>query len=97
MVSINHDLKAIFIHLPKNGGSSISSILHNHYGFTGIRAYRTDHCKFNEDVPNMKLENFEHIDSTLHKKFVKVHATYNIRRRGIIRYFKQENLNLRKT
>jgi hypothetical protein len=39
MVSINHDLKAIFIHLPKNGGSSISSILHNHYGFDGIRAF----------------------------------------------------------
>jgi hypothetical protein len=89
MVSINHDLKAIFIHLPKNGGSSISSILHNHYGFDGIRAYRTDHCYFNEDVPNMKLESFEHIDSTLHKRFVKMHATYNIRRRGIMRYFKQ--------
>ena len=92
MVSINHDLKAIFIHLPKNGGSSISSILHNHYGFDGIRAYRTDHCEFNEDVHNMKLENYEQIDSTLHKRFVKVHATYNIRRRGIIRYFRQENL-----
>ena len=92
MVSINHDLKAIFIHLPKNGGSSISSILHNHYGFDGVRAYRTDHCEFNEDVHNMKLENYEQIDSTLHKRFVKVHATYNIRRRGIIRYFRQENL-----
>jgi hypothetical protein len=92
MVSINHDLKAIFIHLPKNGGSSISSILHNHYGFDGIRAYRTDHCEFNEDVHNIKLENYEQIDSTLHKRFVKVHATYNIRRRGIIRYFRQENL-----
>ena len=93
MVSISHDLKAIFIHLPKNGGSSISSILHMHYGFDGIRAYRTDHCAFNEDMPNMRLENFEQIDSTLHKRFVKVHATYNIRRRGIMRYFKQENLN----
>uniref|UniRef100_A0A6C0I006 Sulfotransferase domain-containing protein n=1 Tax=viral metagenome TaxID=1070528 RepID=A0A6C0I006_9ZZZZ len=92
MVSINHDLKAIFIHLPKNGGSSISNILHNHYGFDGIRAYRTDHCEFNEDKNNIKLENFENIDSTTHKRFVKVHATYNIRRRGIIRYFKQENL-----
>jgi hypothetical protein len=97
MVSINHDLKAIFIHLPKNGGSSISNILHNHYGFDGIRAYRTDHCEFNEDKNNMKLENFENIDSTIHKRFIKVHATYNIRRKGIIRYFKQRGANGKKT
>ena len=31
MCSINHNLKAIFIHIPKNGGSYISEILSKNY------------------------------------------------------------------
>jgi hypothetical protein len=33
MCSINHDLKAIFIHIPKNGGCYIENILKKYYGF----------------------------------------------------------------
>lgn len=33
MCSINHKLKAIYIHIPKNGGQYIEYMLHNYYGF----------------------------------------------------------------
>ena len=33
MCSINHDKKAIFIHIPKNGGSYIAETLNKYYGF----------------------------------------------------------------
>ena len=43
MCSINHDLKAIFIHIPKNGGSYISEILSKYYGFKNYYLHRPDH------------------------------------------------------
>jgi len=52
MIYINHDKKAIFIHIPKNGGSYIGPTLVKYYGFTSyldLIAYRRpDHdsiCK----------------------------------------------------
>ena len=33
MCSINHDLKAIYIHVPKNGGLYVEQILKRYYGF----------------------------------------------------------------
>ena len=33
MCSVNHDLKAIFIHIPKNGGTYIGTTLVQYYGF----------------------------------------------------------------
>ena len=46
MCSINHDLKAIFIHIPKNGGSYISEILSKYYGFKNYYLHRPDHRFF---------------------------------------------------
>ena len=46
MCSINHDKKCIFIHIPKTGGSYISSILDKHYGFKSYYLRRPDHKKF---------------------------------------------------
>lgn len=46
MCSINHDKKAIFIHIPKNGGSYIASILKEHYGFKNYYIQRPDHHIF---------------------------------------------------
>jgi len=34
MCSVNHDLKAIYIHVPKNGGLYVEHILKRYYGFT---------------------------------------------------------------
>jgi len=74
MVSINHDLKAIFIHIPKNGGTYISGVL-NQYGFNSVRVFRTDHEDFSEfsesNVEN--LDNFidSYSNSSFNKFFLK--------------------------
>jgi len=46
MCSINHNKKAIFIHIPKNGGSYISEILNKYYGFKNYYLRRPDHKNF---------------------------------------------------
>jgi hypothetical protein len=46
MCSINHNKKAIFIHIPKNGGSYISEILSKNYGFKNYYLQRPDHKQF---------------------------------------------------
>jgi len=46
MCSINHDLKALYIHIPKTGGSYISSILSSYYGFKNYYLKRPDHNQF---------------------------------------------------
>lgn len=46
MCSINHSKEAIFIHIPKNGGSYIAEILTKHYGFKNYYLRRPDHSVF---------------------------------------------------
>ena len=46
MCSINHDLKSIFIHVHKTGGTYISYMLHKYYGFTNYYLRRPDHDIF---------------------------------------------------
>jgi len=46
MCSINHDLKAIFIHVHKTGGTYISYMLHKYYGFKNFYIRRPDHDSF---------------------------------------------------
>ena len=46
MCSINHDKKAIFIHIPKTGGSYIAEILSKNYGFKSYYLQRLDHKIF---------------------------------------------------
>ena len=46
MCSINHDKKAIFIHIPKTGGSYVADILEKHYGFKKYYLQRPDHNSF---------------------------------------------------
>lgn len=46
MCSINHDLKAIFIHVHKTGGTYISYMLHKYYGFKNYYIRRPDHDKY---------------------------------------------------
>jgi hypothetical protein len=46
MCSINHDLKAVFIHVHKTGGTYISYMLHKYYGFKNYYLRRPDHDKF---------------------------------------------------
>lgn len=46
MCSINHDMKAIFIHVHKTGGTYISYMLHKYYGFKNYYLHRPDHDVF---------------------------------------------------
>jgi hypothetical protein len=46
MCSINHDLKAVFIHVHKTGGTYISYMLHKYYGFKNYYLRRPDHDNF---------------------------------------------------
>ena len=46
MCSINHNKKAIYIHIPKTGGSFIRDTLKNYYGFTPYYLKRPDHNQF---------------------------------------------------
>lgn len=46
MCSINHDLKAVFIHVHKTGGTYVSYMLHKYYGFTNYYLHRPDHDQF---------------------------------------------------
>lgn len=46
MCSINHEKKAIFIHIPKTAGIYIRQTLTNHYGFDLYLSKRPDHITF---------------------------------------------------
>jgi hypothetical protein len=62
MCSINHDLKAIFIHLPKCGGSFTTTMLSKYYDFENIRLPHEKHKKFNylfEEIPQLLEEDDE--------------------------------------
>lgn len=52
MCSINHDLKACYIHIPKTGGSYVSSILSKYYGFKNYYLKRPDHNQFCRIIDN---------------------------------------------
>ena len=52
MCSINHDLKAVYLHIPKTGGSYISSILSTYYGFKNYYLKRPDHIQFTRSNDN---------------------------------------------
>ena len=49
MCSINHDLKAIYLHIPKNGGLYIEHILNKYYGFKSYYLTHEDHKSFGDD------------------------------------------------
>ena len=76
MCSINHDLKAIFIHVPKNAGSYIHNILDKVYDFRTDFFTRTDHKEFNHPASNDDHENIS-------KKF----GFVNTRNKGVLNYY----------
>ena len=60
MCSINHDLKAIYIHIPKCGGTFVGVILKNYYDFEGIRLPHEKH----KDFSSLFDDNFEKVAQT---------------------------------
>jgi hypothetical protein len=77
MCSINHDKKAIFIHIPKTGGTYIRENLEKYYGFKFYVIKRPDHNKF----CNIHLYN----KSDKYKNFIAN------REHGILKYAKTSN------
>ncbi len=73
MCSINHDLKSIFIHLPKNGGMHIQTILEKSYNFKTIWFTREDHDSFND---------YENRDNPKDKGFI------YLRKKGLLNYYR---------
>ena len=55
MCSINHDLKAIYIHIPKNGGVYIEYILQKYYGFKLDYIIKPDNYGFADSIDNPVL------------------------------------------
>jgi hypothetical protein len=69
MCSINHDLKSIYIHIPKCGGLFVQTILERHYNFKTFyfthemheNFLDNDYDKRNETVSNKELSGFLYI------------------------------------
>jgi len=68
MCSINHDKKAIFIHIPKSGGSYISDILSKNYGFKNYYLQRPDHKLFKDFDSSVKTHENKFIGTLLYYK-----------------------------
>jgi hypothetical protein len=64
MCSINHEKKAIFIHIPKTAGSYLAEILQKNYGFKNYYLQRPDHKQF-----------CFHIDNSVKYHENKIHGT----------------------
>jgi len=65
MCSINHEKRALFIHIPKTGGSYISEILEKYYGFKTYYLQRPDHRVFCGGKDNSVKKHENHIHGTL--------------------------------
>ena len=80
MCSINHDKKAIFIHIPKNGGSYIAEILSKYYGFKNYYLQRPDHKLFclNIDKSVKKHENKIHGTLMYYKTSLHINKIMNM-------------------
>ena len=52
MCSINHEKKAIFIHIPKTAGSYLAEVLQKNYGFKNYYLQRPDHKQFCFNIDN---------------------------------------------
>ena len=74
MIYVNHELKAIYIHIPKCGGCYIRDLLINYYGFKNALPHK------NKSVLTHFFENPDHY-------FKSDGAITTIRIKGIVRYF----------
>jgi hypothetical protein len=78
MCSINHHLKAIYVHIPKNGGLYIQNILEKYYNFETIYFTRKDHYLFDiEENKEFNISNYKNINN----------GFINIKKQGVFRYY----------
>lgn len=77
MCSINHELKAIYIQIPKTGGSYIHNVLRDCYGFETFRYTRKDHKEYNGEFACKDDE----------RGCAKIFGFVNTRKTGILHYY----------
>lgn len=78
MCSINHELKSIFIHLPKNGGLYIEQILEKYYNFKTYYFTHENHDFFTDKIGDFNCE----IDVNGKNK----NGFTSFNKRGLLRY-----------
>ena len=71
MCSVNHELKAIYMHIPKVGGNTVKNILEKFYEFKTMYFINPDHLDYciheNEKIGRHKI------------KMDKIHEYYDLR------------------
>jgi len=101
MCSINHDLKAIYFHVPKVGGLYIEKVLQKFYNFETYYITANNHNDYfidnndnNKDNKDNK-DNEDNKDNKVYKNNISEFKGFlNIRTKGIYRYFiNSENFN----
>ena len=92
MCSINHDLKTVFIHVHKTGGTYLSYMLHKYYGFKNYYLRRPDHEKFcalkNQANKSKKYINYE---NRIHGVYVYYKTSAELNRKMGMNQQKWEN------
>ena len=86
MVSICHDLKAIFIHVPKTGGTFIKECL-DPYGFKCFQFVRSDHYEMNNDQDNLDLDDNDNQNNLNNINFKLSLACFSSRNYGVVKYY----------
>jgi len=81
MCSINHELKSIFIHIPKCGGLFTQEILDNYYNF---KTYY-----FTHENHNMFIDNEYHCDSDS----LIINGFLKITKEGFLKYYMSSNIH----
>jgi hypothetical protein len=81
MIYINHELKAIYIRIPKTGGKFISGLLQNNYGFTEVKYSRLDISDFFDDDDGL-VNSLEYYEGKV----------YSIRKKGLLRYYLDDEM-----
>ena len=94
MCSINHDLKAIFIHIPKCGGLFVEKVLEDLYNFKTFYFTHENHSNFidvNEDINDHDNKNVrsDSVDKT-HRKNV---GFLNFTKQGLLRYYMSSKIH----
>lgn len=80
MCSINHNLKAIYIHIPKNGGVFIEHILKKYYDFEFDYCIKRNNYGFNSssETPSIDFQNFGVLRYYINSEYINEKYNMNI-------------------
>jgi hypothetical protein len=94
MCSINHDLRAIYFHIPKVGGLYVEKVLEKFYNFKTFYFTANNHKDYNDNLNNNLNDNLDNnlndnLNDNQNDKIIldEYLGFLNIRNKGIYRYF----------